>query len=187
MKKILGIILVIIVALGVWYMLLGGREYIETSILGQDAVAVDITFTHHPITASPEMRNMTIDIEVKCYKTRVSKAIDIEAGPTEKKYHIQLISTEDKAAAHGAQVEFDKTITIYNGTGHLVFKRTMTMNKATDKVIKIYSSVEELKPGTTAKIEIKIEMEITLPTPQGMTPSTIQWTLEKSFTKTIEG
>jgi hypothetical protein len=186
MKKILGIVLVVIVALGVWYMFLGGREYIETSILGQDAVAVDITFTHHPITASPEMRNMTIEMSVKCYKTRVSKTINIRAGPAQKGYHVKEISTEDKAATHGAQVEFKKTITIYNETGHLVFQRTMTMNKATDKVITIYSSVEELKPGSTVKIEIKIDMEITLP-PQGMAPSTIQWTLEKSFTKTVEG
>lgn len=186
MKKILSIVLVVIVALSVWYMFLGGREYIETGLLGQDAVAVDITLTHQPITASPEMKNMTINIDVKCYKTRVSKAINLKVGPTQKEYHVREISKEDKAAAHGAQVEFKKIITIYNETGDLVFQRTMTMNKATDKVITIYSSVEELKPGSTVKIVIKIDMKIT-PPPQGMAPSIIQWTLEKTITKTVEG
>jgi hypothetical protein len=47
--------------------------------------------------------------------------------------------------------------------------------------------VEELKPGSTVKIVIKIDMKITLPPPQGMAPSTIQWTLEKTIIKTVEG
>lgn len=168
-KIILGIILVVLIATGAWYMFLGGREYIEAGILGQDAVAAEITITHQPVTASPEMSNMTINVDVKCYKTRVSKTMNLKVGPTQKAYHVREIS-EDKAVAHGAQVEFKKNITIYNATDHIVFQRTMTMTKGTDKVITIYSTVEELKPGTNVKIEIRIHMKLT---PGGMAPSTI--------------
>jgi len=181
-KIILGIILVALVAIGSWYMFLGGQEYIETGILGQDAVAVEITLTHQPVTASPELKNMTVNMSVKCYKTRVSKTIDLKAGPTQKAYHVREIS-KDIATAHGAQVEFEKTITIYNATGHIVFQRTMTMTKGTDKVISIYSTVEELKPGTNVKIEIKIHMKLT---PRGAAPSTIEWTLEQTITTTVK-
>ena len=184
-KTILGIILVVLIAIGAWYTLLGGREYIETEILGQDAVAAEITLTHQPITASPELRNMTINVNVRCYKTRVSKAINIRAGPTQKEYYVRDFS-EDKAATHGAHVEFEKTITIYNATGHIVFQRTMTMTKGTDKVITIYSTVEELKPGTNAKIEIKIHMKLTLPTRGMATPTIVELTLERTITTTVK-
>jgi uncharacterized protein YxeA len=186
MKKILGIILIVIVALGVWYMFLGGREYIETGLLGQDAVAVEIKTTHTAVESSP-LKDVTVDVQVKAYKTRVQRNLNLKLGPTEKEYRYKEIS-EDKMPDYVTQVNFTKTIAIYNATGDLIFQRTMTFTKGTDKIITIYGTVEELKPGTTIKIVITIYIKIDLPAQAGMVMPPIEKTIGPlERTTTVEG
>ena len=35
-RKTLAIVLVVLIVIGVWYVFLGGRDYVETGVLGQE-------------------------------------------------------------------------------------------------------------------------------------------------------
>ncbi|MGQ9468219.1 MAG: hypothetical protein ACUVTD_00055 [Nitrososphaerales archaeon] len=178
MKKLLVAgVLIILIAIGTWYAFLGGKEYIDTQILGQEAVAVEVTMTYSPIASSP-ISDLGINIEARAYKTRVSKAIDLTLDAYHKVYHMKEISG-DRLAMYGASVSFTKTITIYNASAAIIFQRTLTFEKASDRTITIYGTINELEPFTDIRIVVDIHMVLTLPAPVG---HTIERTIQREIT-----
>lgn len=185
MKKLfIAGVLITLIAIGTWYAFLGGKEYIDTQILGQEVVAVEITMEYSPITSSP-MRDLDITIAARAYKTKVSKAIDLTLDALHKSYHMREIS-EDRLAMYGAHVSFNNTIIIYNATGAVIFQRALTFEKGADRTITIYGTINELEPSTDIRIVVGIHMILTLPTPPGVpAPSIIERTIHKEITTHI--
>jgi len=183
MKKLLiAGVLIMLIAIGTWYAFLGGQEYIDTQILGQEAVAVEITMTYSPMASSP-ISDLGITVEARAYKTKISKNIDLTLDAYHKVYHMKEIS-EDRLAMHGASVSFTKTITIYNADDEIIFQRTLEFNKASDRTITIYGTINELEPSTDIRIVIDIHMALTLPAP---VEHTIGRTIQKEITTHIAG
>jgi len=189
-RKLLVGALIALIVIGVisgWYAFLGGREYIDTQLLGQEAVVVELTVRYMPITSSP-ISDLEIEVEAEAHRARISRGVDLTLDAKHKAYSIREVSG-DRVAEYGAQVHFTKKITIINATGDVIFERTLELEKGADMVITIYGTTDELKPGTDITIIVDISMSLTLPVPENVpeqAPRTIERTIHREITTQIE-
>ena len=179
-RAAVAILLLLAVGVGIWYMALGGREFVESTILGRkEAVEVELTFTYTPVATSP-LRDVKVDISVSARKVRVGPDIEfkepvVREGPEDK----------IRAAAPGAEVYFRKVIMIYDEEGNLLFNRTMEFTKGTDKTIIIYISADEVR-GDKLLVVVDIYIRVKLPTPPGVPAQTIEVSIHKEIETGIQ-
>ena len=174
------VLLLLAVGAGIWYLALGGRELIESTVLGgKEAVEVELAFTYTPVTASP-LRDVEVDISVSARRVRVRPGIEF------KKPVVKEGEDNIGRAAPGAKVYFRKVITIYDEEGNLLFNRTMEFTKGTDKTITIYISADEVR-GDKLLIVVDIYIRVELPTPRGApAPSAIEVSIHREVETNIQ-
>jgi len=172
--KVIGILAVLIIVAGVG-MFLFGQE-----VLGQEAVVAELNMNVSPVASSP-LSDISISVEARAYRSRVS------ASAMRRGYDVAEAS-KDRIAEYGASVQFEKNITIYNATGHIVFQHILSFTKGADRKFTIYLPTDEVKPGTELKIVVDIEIKLTLPTPQGapQVPTMITRTIHKEILAPVQ-
>ena len=175
------LLLLLAVGAGIWYLALGGREFIESTVLGgKEAVEVELAFTYTPVATSP-LSDVEVDISVSAKRVRVGPGIEfkkpvVKEGPEDK----------IRAKAPGAEVYFRKVITIYDEEGNLLFNRTMEFTTGTDKTITIYISADEVR-GDKLLIIVDIYIRVELPTPRGApAPSAIEVSIHREVETNIQ-
>ena len=180
-RAAVAILLLLAVGAGIWYLALGGKEFIESTVLGgKEAIEVELTFTYTPVATSP-LRDVEVDISVSARRMRAGPDIEfkkpvVKEGPEDK----------IRAVAPGAEVYFRKVITIYDEEGNLLFNRTMEFTKGTDKTIIIYISADEVR-GDELLVVVNIYIRVELPTPPGVpAPSAIEVSIHREVKTNIQ-
>ena len=174
------LLLLLVVGAGIWYLALGGREFLETKFLGKEAVEVELAFTHTPVASSP-LKDVKVDISVSARRVRIGPGVEfkkpiVREGPEDK----------IRAVAPGAEVYFRKAITIYDEEGNLLFNRTMEFTKGADRTITIYVSADEVR-GDKLVIIVDIYIRVELPTPPGKpAPSAIEVSIHREIETNIQ-
>ncbi|RLI09597.1 hypothetical protein DRO32_00305 [Candidatus Bathyarchaeota archaeon] len=175
----IAVLLLLAAGIGVWFIGLGGREFFEKALFGEEAIRVELSFTYEPVASSP-LTDVKVHISVEARRMRVGPDVEFKK-PVVKE------GLEDKirSKAPGANVTFVKTILIYDEEGNLLFNRTMTFEKGTDKTIIIYISGGEVK-GDKLLVIIDIYIRVELPTPRGVpTPRVIEKVIHREIETNI--
>ena len=173
------VLLFLAAAFGIWYAGLGGKEFVEKTLFGREAVAVELSFTYKPVASSP-LRDVQVYLSVTAKKVKVGPDVEFKK-PVVKE------GREDKirSAAPGAEVYFRKTILIYDEEGNLLFNRTMEFTKGADRTITIYISAGEVK-GDKLLVIVDIYIRVELPKPEGAPgPSVIEVTVHREVETNI--
>jgi len=173
--KVIGILAVLIIVAGV------GMFFFGQEVLAQEVVVAELNMSVSPIASSP-LSDISVSVEAKAYRSRVS------VSAMRRGYDVAEVS-EDKIAGYGATVEFQKNVTIYNATGHMVFQNVLSFTKGADRKFTIYLPPEEAKQGSELTIVVDIKIKLTLPTPQGApsVPNVITRTIHKEMHATVQG
>ncbi|OYT51588.1 hypothetical protein B6U66_03735 [Candidatus Bathyarchaeota archaeon ex4484_135] len=176
---VVAVLLFLAAGVGIWYAGLGGKEFIEKTLFGQEAVAVELSFTYKPVASSP-LRDIEVYLSVTAKRIKVGPDVEFKK-PIVREGHEDKI----RSAAPGAEVYFKKTILIYDEEGNLLFNRTMEFTKGTDRTITIYISAGEVK-GDKLLVVVDIYIRVELPKPEGAPgPSVIEVTVHREVETNI--